>query len=125
MHRLTKMDIKKSCNKYVEDIVIDNLNYWIEKFNSIGGEETLTVNDISYTKHELYMKIISNCPMGLEQTMRVTTNYLQLKTIYQQRKNHKLEEWHVFCAWCETLDRFVELCLKNKRLFTNDKGEII
>ena len=39
----------------------------------------------------------------------MTTNYRQLKTIYLQRKNHKLKEWHEFCAWCESLPYFMEL----------------
>lgn len=34
---------------------------------------------------------------------RVTTNFLQLKTIYAQRKNHRREEWKIFCKWCEDL----------------------
>ena len=33
MHRLVKMDVKKSCNKYVDDVVIDNLNKWIDIYN--------------------------------------------------------------------------------------------
>ncbi|MGL4792447.1 MAG: hypothetical protein ACRC23_01855 [Aeromonas jandaei] len=68
-----------------------------------------------YTKYEVYMKIISNCPMGLEQTMRVTTSYLQLKTIYLQRRHHKLkEDWGNFCDWCESLPHFKEWCIGKK-----------
>lgn len=48
-------------------------------------------------------KLIYECPMGLELTARVTTNYLQLRTIYVQRRNHKLQEWRDFCAWIEGL----------------------
>lgn len=48
-------------------------------------------------------KLAYSCPMGLELTARTTTNYLQLKTMYQQRKNHKLTEWHEFCAWIKKL----------------------
>lgn len=44
-----------------------------------------------------------SCPMGLLLTARVTTNYLQLRTMYQQRKNHKLSEWQEFCKWIEQL----------------------
>ena len=44
-----------------------------------------------------------SCPMGLQLTARITTNYLQLKTIYNQRKNHKLQEWRDFCGWIEDL----------------------
>ena len=63
---------------------------------------------------DVYMRIISNCPMGLEQTMRVSTNYLQLKTIYLQRKNHKLKDWKVFCDWVESLPHFKDFCLASK-----------
>ena len=47
--------------------------------------------------------LIYSCPMGLQLTARVTTNYLQLRTIYNQRKHHKLPEWRRFCGWIETL----------------------
>jgi len=47
--------------------------------------------------------LIYSCPMGLQLTARVTTNYLQLRTIYNQRKNHKLPEWKRFIGWIETL----------------------
>lgn len=117
MHRLTKMDLKKSCNEYVDDVVIENLNRWIEIFNSFEKEQKeVELDGKIYTKYEIYMKIISNCPMGLEQTMRVTTSYLQLKTIYLQRRYHKLkEDWGNFCDWCLTLPYFEEFCLKNNK----------
>ena len=35
-----------------------------------------------------------------------------LKTIYAQRKSHRLPEWRDFCAWIETLPMFKELCLE-------------
>ena len=39
----------------------------------------------------------------------MTTKYQQLKTMYIQRRGHKLKEWHEFCAWCESLPNFLEL----------------
>jgi hypothetical protein len=33
----------------------------------------------------------------------MTTNYRQLKTIYHQRKNHRLPEWLDFCDWVRGL----------------------
>lgn len=53
-----------------------------------------------------------NCPMGLELTARITTNYLALKTIYNQRHNHRLQEWRDFCKEIETLSYAQELILK-------------
>lgn len=43
----------------------------------------------------------------------MSTNYRQLKTIYHQRKKHRLPEWRSFCEWIETLPMFKELCLGN------------
>jgi len=48
-----------------------------------------------------YLK--ANLPDGFLQTARVTTNYRQLKTIYHQRRSHRLKEWHDFCEWVKTL----------------------
>jgi hypothetical protein len=53
-----------------------------------------------------------SCPMGLELTARITTNYLQLKTIWNQRHNHRLQEWRDFCKEIETLPYAAELILK-------------
>jgi len=114
MHRLTKMEIKECCNKYVDDVVIENLQKWVDIFNTFeAGMTEVEVEGTTYSKYETFMKVVSNCPLGFEQTMRVTSNYLQLKTIYLQRKHHKLkEDWGNFCEWCETLPHFKEFCLK-------------
>lgn len=50
-----------------------------------------------------------SCPMGLIMTASVTTNYLQLKNMWCQRRGHKLKEWQDFCDWIESLPLFVEL----------------
>jgi hypothetical protein len=47
-------------------------------------------------------------PCGFKLTAGMTTNYRQLKTIYNQRKNHRLPEWRDFCTWI-TLLPFAEL----------------
>jgi hypothetical protein len=41
--------------------------------------------------------------LGVELFMRCSTNYEQLATIYRQRKNHRLTEWHDFCDWIKSL----------------------
>ena len=48
-------------------------------------------------------------PMGAELGARVTTNYLQLKTMYAQRKHHRRREWGEFCDWCKHLPLFREI----------------
>lgn len=59
-------------------------------------------------------ELIYSCPMGLELTARITTNYLQLKTIHSQRHNHRLTEWKDFCRFIESLPFAKELIITNK-----------
>ena len=99
MHRLCKMDLSRACNQYVDSRVLEVMREKVEKYNQ----------DQTY---ENFMNVISNCPMGLELFMRVSTNYKQLQTIYFQRKNHKLQEdWGAFCKMIEDLPYFKELIL--------------
>lgn len=105
MHTMTKRgDIKEFCNKYVDDKIIDIVNDYIKQYNNTENS--------SDEKYELFMKIVSNQPSGFELWTGFTTNYLQLKTIYNQRKNHKLtEDWGAFCDWILTLPSFSKIVL--------------
>lgn len=51
---------------------------------------------------------IDNIPLGIELTAMVTTNYMQLRIIYNQRKLHKYAEWATFCDWIEHLPHATE-----------------
>lgn len=98
MHKITQFDPGEQCNEYVSLIVIRNLRRLIEQYNSNPTPEN-------------YLRILYNVPVGFELTARMTTNYRQLKTIYYQRRNHRLPEWREFCKWIETLPYFNDLCL--------------
>lgn len=98
MHRITKFDIGKQCNEYVSQVIIREVERLVKKYNDDPTPEN-------------YLKVLYNVPSGFELTARMTTNYRQLKTIYQQRKDHPLPEWRAFCQWLETLPMFKELCL--------------
>lgn len=112
MHRLMEMDLDMSCNKYVTKKSIDEMRALIHQYKCIKAEEdftcaTFVMRDGSVLRAEdketalyyAFMMCISNCPQGIELFMRCSTNYLQLKNIYSQRKNHKLiEDWQIgFC----------------------------
>lgn len=47
--------------------------------------------------------LIQLLPSSYNQLRTVTLNYENLINIYRARKNHKLDEWHVFCGWIRTL----------------------
>ena len=113
MHRLLKMDIDKACNEYVTQETKNNLKAYIKDYNDTVSlyEHSVNMENARNAVYKAWMKVISNCPMGLELFMRVSTNYKQLQTIYHQRKNHKLKEWHTFCKMIEELPYFKELIL--------------
>lgn len=91
MHRLMQMDMDTSFNQYVTEVSKTQMKGLIEAYNR---EQT----------YENFMRVVSNCPMGLELFMRCSTNYLQLKTIYRQRKGHKLkQDWGAFLSFIESL----------------------
>jgi len=109
MHRLTTMgkedDFYSMFNKYVDHDIMKNIREKIENYNKL--KDLLSDDELLYS---LFMKIISNLPCGFEMWMTCDLTYLQLKTIYLQRRNHKLkEDWGAFCDWCETLPLFKEL----------------
>ena len=90
MHRITKFDIAEQCNDYVHFGTISILNGLVDCYNDNPTSEN-------------YLRVLYNIPTGFQLTAGMTTNYRQLKTIYKQRKNHRLPEWNDFCKWIESL----------------------
>jgi hypothetical protein len=96
MHCISKMDIKPMCNEYVSDVVIAE----VERLKEVYLNDKTDKN---------YLRLLYNIPTGFELTARMTTNYRQLKTMYMQRKTHRLQDWHTFCDFIEQLPYAKEL----------------
>lgn len=105
MHRITKFDIAKQCNEYVDPRIVSVLQEYVERYNKLEDAEK---------RKEQYLRILYNIPSGFRLTARMTTNYRCLKNIYHQRKDHRLPEWRKFCGWIETLPYAKELLLTDK-----------
>jgi diadenosine tetraphosphatase ApaH/serine/threonine PP2A family protein phosphatase len=58
----------------------------------------LETNDKKY-----WWQMIQILPTSYNQKRTVMLNYAVLRNMYHARKNHKLDEWHRFCEWIETL----------------------
>lgn len=99
MHRIAKFNIDEQCCDYVTDATVAEVN----RLKDIYEKDPTPEN---------YLLLLYNTPVGFKLTAGMTTNYRQLKTIYTQRKTHRLPEWKEFCAWIETLPMFKELCLR-------------
>lgn len=52
---------------------------------------------------EWWWQMIQLLPSSYNQRATVQMNYAVLRNMYHARKNHKLDEWHDFCAWVESL----------------------
>ena len=59
-----------------------------------------------------WWQMIQLLPTSYNQKRTVQLNYQVLKSMYFARKDHKLDEWHEFCAWCEGLPYFKEICIE-------------
>lgn len=94
MHRITKFDLDKAYSAYVDPRMIEIMKEKVKAYNDEPDEEL---------KKERYLEVLYSNPAGFRLTAGMTTNYRQLKTIYRQRKNHRLPEWRAFCRWIETL----------------------
>jgi len=56
------------------------------------------------TKDKTYWwQMIQLLPSSYNQKRTVMFNYEVLANIYKSRKDHRLDEWHDFCDWVETL----------------------
>ena len=50
-----------------------------------------------------WWQMIQLLPSSYNQQSTVMLNYEVLANMYHSRKNHKLDEWHDFCTWVESL----------------------
>lgn len=130
MHRITKFDLNKCYNEYVDPRVIEIMKEKITEYNKLVdeinyNEEALRNIPTPYSKaifkkehienvknkikrlreqaKEKYLEILYTNPAGFILTARMTTNYRCLRNIYIQRHDHRLPEWQEFCHWIETL----------------------
>lgn len=76
--------------KDILEMMIDSLNNCREAY--------LKTKDKKY-----WWQMIQLLPSSYNQKRTVMMNYEVLANIYKSRKNHKLDEWHVFCDWIEML----------------------
>ncbi|BAL83545.1 hypothetical protein SELR_18370 [Selenomonas ruminantium subsp. lactilytica TAM6421] len=94
MHRAKNMDFKAMANSHVDKLILRKFGEIVERYKENPTEENL-------------LAVKSNMPEGVMLGARITTNYAQLKTMYYQRKTHRLPEWREFCRWIENLPNAV------------------
>ena len=61
---------------------------------------------------QIWYDMIQFLPSSYNQMRTCTFNYENLISMYFARKDHKLDEWHVFCHWVEQLPYIKELFIE-------------
>ena len=107
MHRITKFDLDSAYISYVDNRIIDIMKEKVREYNDLFGDtlpaSCSELDALEAARKQKYLELLYSNPAGFRLTAGMTTNYLQLKTIYAQRRNHRLPEWRLFCEWIKTL----------------------
>ena len=90
MHRIARFNLDNHYDEHVDPRIIEIVKGLADRYNDTRDPED-------------YLRLLMSNPTGMKLIAGMTTNYRQLKTIYRQRRNHRLPEWRAFCAWIETL----------------------
>ena len=103
VHRITRFDLDKAYIEYVDPRMVEIMKEKVAAYNALVARSEEGDNSVKDEMAQKYLEILYSNPCGCKLTARMVTNYLQLKNIYKQRKNHRLPEWRVFCRWLDTL----------------------
>lgn len=83
-----------------EHLTDGNLNWLSATINVLND------NRIQFVKTKekyFWWQMIQLLPSSYNQLRTWDLNYAVLRNIYHARKDHKLDEWHTFCDWIESL----------------------
>lgn len=99
MHTIHKRDLTLDdfSHEHLIPVSLDCLNETIKTIN------TARQYFIDMKLKEDWWQIIQLLPSSFNQMRTIDLDYETLFSIYHQRKNHKLNEWHQFCDWILTL----------------------
>ena len=111
MHKIHSRDLTLDdfSHEHLFGIWLDSLEITIRTIN-VARKEYITAKDKRY-----WDQMIQLLPTSYNQLRTVMLNYEVLANIYKSRRNHRLEEWHEFCAWIEGLPY--------SEIITGGKGE--
>lgn len=90
MHRIAQFDLDRQYDEHTDKRIIEIIKELAATYNRTRDPED-------------YLRLLMSNPCGFQLTAGMTTNYRQLKTVYAQRRTHRLPEWREFCGWIETL----------------------
>ena len=95
---------------HAKEFTLDDFSH--DHLNDESAEYLSKLVDLLNSYRELFLEdknkswwwqLIQLLPSSYNQRRTVMLNYAVLQNIYHARCNHKLDEWHTFCDWIESL----------------------
>jgi len=94
---------------------------WLGDLEDVIDELNFARTMYLETKDKMYWwQIIQLLPSSYNQRRTLMLNYEVLSKIYKERKNHKLDEWVLFCGWIEGLPSSQLITLESPKSDTID-----
>jgi hypothetical protein len=99
MHKIhsRELTLDDCSHEHLRPIPLNALKRVIECIND-AREDFIETKD-----KEDWWQMIQLLPTSFNQKRTVYLNYEVLAAIYFDRRHHKLDEWHTFCDWIESL----------------------
>lgn len=103
MHKIAAKEFELSdfSTEHLLEDSIESLKRTIGLLNEYRHEYN-SIMECGYKK-EYWWQMIQLLPSSYNQKRTWTANYAVLRNIYRARKDHKLDEWHMFCDWIKLL----------------------
>lgn len=136
MHKIAakEFDVNDFSHEHIEELdgdeynmsydwllrTVDILNYYRKKYNAASEKLNRDITDAE-RKHVLaqrklfWWQMIQLLPSSYNQLRTADLNYEVLLNQYFQRKDHKLDEWHIYCEQIKCfpyLNDFIEVLKK-------------
>ena len=92
----------------LEDMV-DELNYWRDYYLAIKKQNVVGADTKA---KDIWWQMIQLLPSSYNQRRTIDLNFEVLLKQYRERKNHKLDEWHIYCDWIKEITLLNEIIKK-------------
>jgi hypothetical protein len=84
-------------------MTVKMLNFYRKKYLETKSKPMKEEAKRAPLMKKYWWQMIQLLPSSYNQRRTIMCNYEVLANIYKSRKNHKLDEWHTFCDWIESL----------------------
>ena len=119
MHKIAdkEFDVNDFSHEHIEELTgdeynmsygwllrtVDILNYYRQKYIEMKTKPMKEESKRAEIMKKYWWQMIQLLPSSYNQRRTVMLNYEVLANIYKSRYNHKLDEWHTFRDWIESL----------------------